>query len=286
MGELQAASPPLSSALSCRDLSVAYGSRTVFEGVSLDIRAGYWTAIVGPNGSGKSTLLRTFAGLREPRSGAISLQGRGLSSWSRRERARRLAWLAQTSGATDLTAAEVVALGRFAHGGWLGHRQAVDDAAIHRAMAATGSLSWARRRLSTLSGGEQQRVHLARVLAVEAPVLLLDEPTTHLDPPHQEEVARLLRAEAESGVCVVSAIHDLSLALAADHLIVLGQHGVIGHGTVREALSDDWLSAAFRTRVNIIDQQGVRLWRPALDSAAKGTALGAAASDPEREVPR
>jgi cobalamin transport system ATP-binding protein len=256
---------PESPAISCRDLAAAYGSRQVFAGVSLDLGAGCWTAVVGPNGSGKSTLLRTLAGLREPRSGRVALQGRALSTWPRRERARRLAWLAQASGATDLTAAEVVGLGRFAHGGWLAHRQAVDDAAIHRAMLATGSLPWARRRLSTLSGGERQRVHLARVLAVEAAVMLLDEPTTHLDPPHQEEVARLLREQARGGVCVVSAIHDLSLALAADRLIVLGERGLIGHGTVGDALLGDWLSAAFRTRVNIVDQQGVRLWRPSLE---------------------
>ncbi|HME40239.1 MAG TPA: ABC transporter ATP-binding protein [Steroidobacteraceae bacterium] len=268
---------PTPPALACQDLSVGYGSRMVLEGISLEIRAGFWTAVVGPNGSGKSTLLRTLAGLREPRTGSISLQGRRLSAWPRRERARRLAWLAQTPGATELTAAEVVALGRFAHGGWLAHRQAVDDAAMHRAMVATGSLSWARRRLSTLSGGERQRVHLARVLAVEAPVLLLDEPTTHLDPPHQEDVARLLREQAYGGgVCVVSAIHDLSLALAADRLIVLGQQGVIGHGTVREALDGDWLSAAFQTRVNIVDHQGVHLWRPAVPRArpANGASTG------------
>ena len=204
-----------------------------------------------------------------PRSGTISLQGRRLSAWSRRERARRLAWLAQTSATTDLTAEEVVALGRFAHSGWLAHRQAVDDAAMHRAMLATGSLAWARRRLSTLSGGERQRVHLARVLAVEAPVLLLDEPTTHLDPPHQEDVARLLREQAHRcGVTVLSAIHDLSLALTADRVIVLGHRGVVGHGTIRDALSGDWLSAAFETHVNVVDHQGVHLWRPALEALA------------------
>ena len=258
-------------ALACADLSVGYGPRTVLEGISLEFRAGLWTAIVGPNGSGKSTLLRTLAGLREPRSGTIWLQGRSLGTWPRRERARRLAWLAQMPGDTDLTASEVVALGRFAHGGWLAHRQAVDDAAMHRAMVATGSLSWARRRLSTLSGGERQRVHLARVLAVEAPVLLLDEPTTHLDPPHQEDVARLLREQAYGGgVCVLSAIHDLSLALAADRLIVLGQQGVIGHGTIREALAGDWLSAAFLTPVNIVEHHGVHLWRPAVPLARRG----------------
>jgi iron complex transport system ATP-binding protein len=263
------------AALSCRNLSVGYGQRSVLEGVSLDIVAGRWTAVVGPNGCGKSTLLRSLAGLTRPRSGMISLQGRDLLSWPRRERARRLAWLAQSSAATDLMAVEVVGLGRFAHSGWLAHRQAADDAAMHRAMLATGSLSLARRRLSTLSGGERQRVHLARVLAVEAPVLLLDEPTTHLDPPHQEDVARLLRQRAHcGGVCVVSAIHDLSLALTADRLIVLGHRGVVGHGSIREALAGDWLSAAFGTRVNIVDHEGVHLWRPALEAVAVPDASG------------
>ena len=266
MAEAQAQPLP-PSALSCRNLVVGYGSRIVLEGVSLDLMTSRWTAIVGPNGCGKSTLLRALAGLVPHRSGMISLHGRRISAWPRRERARRLAWLAQTATATDLTASEVVSLGRFAHSGWLAHRQSDDDAAMHRAMLATGSLAWAERRLSTLSGGERQRVHLARVLAVEAPVLLLDEPTTHLDPPHQEDVARLLREQAHRcGVTVVSAIHDLSLALTADRLIVLGTRGVVGHGTVRDALAGDWLSAAFETHVNVVNHQGVHLWRPALEA--------------------
>jgi iron complex transport system ATP-binding protein len=257
-------------ALACEDLSVGYGARIVLEGVSLELKPGCWTAIVGPNGCGKSTLLRALAGLQPARRGTILLQGRRLQAWSRRERARRLAWLSQASAATDLTAAEVVALGRFAHSGWLAHRQAEDDAAMHRAMTATGSLAWAQRRLSTLSGGERQRVHLARVLAVEAPVLLLDEPTTHLDPPHQEDVARLLHEQARRcGVSVVSAIHDLSLALTAERVVVLGQRGVIGHGTIRDALAGDWLSAAFETRVDVVEHQGVHLWRPALEPLAR-----------------
>jgi iron complex transport system ATP-binding protein len=263
------ANSPATPALSCEALSVGYGSRVVLKDVSLDILPGCWTTIVGPNGCGKSTLLRALAGLAPPLSGSISLHGRRLTSWSRRERARRLAWLAQSAAATDLTAAEVVALGRFAHSGWLAHRQADDDAAMHRAMMATGSLAWAQRRLSTLSGGERQRVHLARVLAVEASVLLLDEPTTHLDPPHQEDVARLLREQAQRcGVSVVSAIHDLSLALTADRVIVLGHRGVIGHGSIRDALAQDWLSAAFETHVNVVEHQGVFLWRPALEAVA------------------
>jgi iron complex transport system ATP-binding protein len=259
-----------SPALACRGLAAGYGARVVLAGVNLDVAAGAWTAIVGANGSGKSTLLRTLAGLAPPQAGCVMLQGRPLGAWPRRERARRLAWLAQSAGATDLSAHEVVGLGRFAHGGWLATPSSEDEAAIRRAMLATGSLPWAERRMSTLSGGERQRVYLARVLAVEAPVLLLDEPTTHLDPPHQEDIARLLLAQARGcGVCVVSAIHDLSLALTADRLIVLGRGAVIGHGTVREALAGDWLSAAFRTRVEIVEHDGAHLWRPRLDAPAR-----------------
>lgn len=251
--------------LSCQDLSVAYGAHTVFEHLSLDIAAGCWTAVVGPNGSGKSTLLRALAGLNDPRHGAVLLRGRRIRDWHPRERARRLGWLAQTATPSDLTVAEVVALGRFAHGGWLSARSDQDAAAMHRAMLATGSLDWSHRRLSTLSGGERQRVHLARVLAVEASVLLLDEPTTHLDPPHQEDIARLLRQQAHGcGVCVVSSIHDLSLALTADRLIVLGAGGLVGHGTVAEALQADWLSRAFGKPLRIVQHEGLYLWQPAL----------------------
>jgi iron complex transport system ATP-binding protein len=247
-------------------LTLGYGARVVLQDVSLAFSAGQWSAVVGPNGCGKSTLLRALAGLARPLAGAIRLHDRDLASWPRRERARRLAWLAQSAGVSDLTGTEVVGLGRFAHGGWLAARQAQDDAAVRRAMLATGSLDWSQRRVSSLSGGERQRVYLARALAVEAPVLLLDEPTAHLDPPHQEDVVRLLRDQARTrDVCVVSAIHDLSLALAADRLVVMGRHGLVGHGTVHDALAGDWLSAAFETRVDIVDYKGTHLWRPALE---------------------
>jgi iron complex transport system ATP-binding protein len=259
-------------ALSCRDLSVGYGAHIVIRNLSIGFLRGRWTSIVGPNGCGKSTLLRALAGLEPVRSGTVSLDDRTLSSWPRRERARRIAWLAQSSAVTDLTGAEVVALGRFAHSGWLAHREAEDEAAMYRAMMATGSLAWAHRQLSTLSGGERQRVHLARALAVEASVMLLDEPTTHLDPPHQEDIARLLREQSRGrGVSVVSAIHDLSLALAADRMVVLGYRGLIGHGTIADVLAGDWLSAAFETPVNIVEHHGVHLWRPSLGAPPHST---------------
>jgi iron complex transport system ATP-binding protein len=108
-------------------------------------------------------------------------------------------------------------------------------------------------------------VHLARVLAVEASVLLLDEPTTHLDPPHQEEIGRILQAQArERGATIVSAIHDLSLALTADRMVVMGPRGLVGHGTVAEVLEGDWLSQAFGTAIRIIRHEGSYLWKPRL----------------------
>ena len=258
-------------AIRCLDLSVRYGTRRVLNGASLEIRPGLWTSVVGPNGCGKSTLLRTLAGLIAPDCGEVFLHGRPALSWSRRERARRLAWLAQTSAPSDLSVAECVALGRFAHTGWLGSRQAADDAAIARAMRATGSAAWGTRRLLTLSGGERQRVNLARVLAVEASVLLLDEPTTHLDPPHQEDVGRILRDQAHGcGVTVISAIHDLSLALMSDQVIVMGPRGIVGHGSVREALDGEWLSQAFGTPIRITRLADAYVWQPHLGSGGHG----------------
>jgi iron complex transport system ATP-binding protein len=255
--------PGSAPAIGCRDLSVSYGTRRVLNGASVDLQPGVWTSIVGPNGCGKSTLLRALAGLLAPDRGQVYLHGRPLKSWSRRDRGRSLAWLAQSSVPSDLSAEDCVALGRFAHTGWLGSRQASDDAAIARAMQATGSEAWGARRLSTLSGGERQRVNLARVLAVEASVLLLDEPTTHLDPPHQEDVGRLLREQTGGcGVTVVSAIHDLSLALMADRVIVMGRRGIVGHGSVHEALAGDWLSEAFGTPIRIARLDGEYVWQP------------------------
>ena len=258
-------SSPPTHALSCRGLSLGYGQRLVLQDVSIGIERGTWTAVVGPNGAGQSTLLRALAGLMVPRAGVVQLDDKPLTSWAPRARGQRLAWLAQAVPASELRAYTVVALGRLAHGHWLSQETARDRAIIERVMRATGSLEWADRRLSTLSGGERQRVHLARMLAVEASVLVLDEPTTHLEPPHQEDIVRLLRSQAHGcGVTVVSAIHDLSLALAADQLIVLGASGLIGQGTVAQVLERDWLSVAFGEPVAVIEADGQYLWRPRL----------------------
>jgi iron complex transport system ATP-binding protein len=186
-----------------------------------------WTAIVGPNGAGKSTLLRVLAGLLAPDAGRVQLDGDALATMPARQRGQRLAWLAQLGDVGgELTVQETVALGRLPQLGLLGVAGPADHAAIARAMAATECSAWQHRLLGDLSGGERQRVLLARVLATEAPVLLLDEPTTHLDPPHQVAMARLARRLAASHT-VVTVLHDLPLALHADRVLVLQQGHVL-----------------------------------------------------------
>jgi iron complex transport system ATP-binding protein len=206
--------------LEAHRLTVQLGRATVLHEVTLAMPSG-WTAIVGPNGAGKSTLLRCLAGLLKPQSGEVRLAGRPLAAFAPRERAQRIAWLAQQGEATgELTAREVVQLGRLPQLGLFAEPGARDLAIVQQAMADAECDEWADRRLHELSGGERQRVLLARTLAVDAPFLLLDEPTTHLDPPHQVALVRLFQRLARERT-VVSVLHDLSLALQADHLVVM-----------------------------------------------------------------
>ena len=209
------------TSLRARQVSVRLGSTQALEDVSLDVRPG-WTAVVGPNGAGKSTLLRVLAGLQAADLGQVELDGTPLGDIPLRARARKLAWLAQQGESSgELTAREIVRLGRLPSLGLFAAATAADEAAVDRAIAAAECRAWQDRRLNELSGGERQRVLLARALAVEAPVLLLDEPTTHLDPPHQVVLVRLVRQQVRAGTTVVSVLHDLSFALLADRVVVM-----------------------------------------------------------------
>lgn len=234
-----------------RDLHLDLGGRPVLRGISLDLTPG-WTVLVGPNGAGKSTLLRAVAGLLSPQGGSLRLDGRPLQQWSAPERARRIAWMAQQSEAvSELGVRDVVMLGRLPHQGLFGSETAQDRHAVEAAMQATECLTHQHRRLGELSGGERQRVLLARALAVEAPIVLLDEPTTHLDPPHQVGLVRLMMNHAHDPVqprTVVSVLHDLPLALAADRLVVMAAGTIQAVGSphdpvVREALIDVFAGA-------------------------------------------
>ena len=201
--------------------SVALGSTQALCDVSFEVPPG-WSAIVGPNGAGKSTLLRVLAGLQAPDAGEVRLNQRALAQTPPRERAQQIAWLAQQGEASgELTVREVVLLGRLPALGLFSAPTAADEARVDAALHDAECSAWQQRRLHELSGGERQRVLLARALAVGAHWLLLDEPTTHLDPPHQVALVRLVRRQVAAGTVVLSVLHDLSLALLADTLVVM-----------------------------------------------------------------
>jgi iron complex transport system ATP-binding protein len=241
--------------LSAENLSVHLGGSEVLRDLSVTFPVG-WTAVIGPNGAGKSTLLRALAGLQASEGGAVQLCGRPLSDWSVRERARRLAWLAQQGEATgDLTVRDVVHLGRLPHLGLMASPGPTDEVIVQQAMTDTECREWQHRRLSELSGGERQRVLLARALAVQADVLLLDEPTTHLDPPHQTSLVRLMAALGRRHT-VVSVLHDLPLALAADHLVVMAAGQVRAAGATDDPDVHAALTEVFTGAVRIVKVDG------------------------------
>lgn len=246
----------LPPALSLQARAVRLQRCPVIGPVRLDIAAGRWTALVGPNGAGKSTLLRALAGLLAV-DGEVRLQGRPLSAWTAAERARGLAWLGQDEPVAEgLSAQALVMLGRLPHRPWLAAPSAADRAAVERAMRATQSWPLRQRSVETLSGGERQRVLLARALAVEAPVLLMDEPLTHLDPPHQADWLGTVRALCASGVTVLSVLHELNLAMRADDLVVVGRGSVVHQGPARDPAAREALSAVFDQRLRFVEIDG------------------------------
>ena len=253
----------MTAALQARSLSLRLGARRVVDAVSLELRAGEWVALVGPNGAGKSCLLALLAGLRRADGGQVLLQGRPLSAWPLRERAQALAWLAQQGGADgDIAAIDVVRLGRLPRHGLFGVTDAADETAVRQAMAETECEAHAARRLNGLSGGERQRVLLARALAVQAGVLLLDEPTSHLDAPHQRALLRSLADCTRRGVAVAAVMHDPTLALAADRVLVMRQGRIVADGPPADPALQAALVEVFDGAFSIeaLTVQGRRRW--------------------------
>jgi iron-chelate-transporting ATPase len=274
--------PPEHPALSVRGLSVGYRDQVVLDDLCLDIAAGSVTALCGPNGCGKSTLLRTLAGLQPPLRGELSLSGRALASYGRRELARALTMLSQFNEIPrGLTVRELVAYGRYAHGGWLRGPSTADRIAVDDALVASGLIDHAARDVGALSGGERQRAWIAMALAQNAPVVLLDEPTTYLDIHHQVDILRALRRlNRERGLTIVWVLHDLNQDAAFSDQIVLMRSGrIVAHGTPDAMLDPGHLEHTFGLPMLRIahPQTGAPMCVPAYADAGPGRAADLAA---------
>lgn len=260
-----------SIAISACQISASIGNRLILQGIDLQLPAGRWTSIVGPNGAGKSTLLKVLAGLLPGASvqGEVQLLGRPLAQIPARERARQLAWLGQNEGsADDLSSYDVAMLGRLPHQAWLASPSAADHAAVEQALRTTQAWDWRHRPLSQLSGGERQRVLLARALAVQAQVLLMDEPLANLDPPHQADWLLLVRALVAEGKTVVSVLHEVSMALQADHVAVLARGRIVHHGAAADPDTHRAVERVFDHRIAIHSVAGQWMALPRLHPTA------------------
>jgi iron complex transport system ATP-binding protein len=249
-----AAIPP-GAGLAAEGIAVGYDGRRVIDGLDLTIPSGRITSIVGPNACGKSTLLRGLARLQPLEAGRVTLGGRDLSAMPRREVARRIGVLPQSSIAPDgVRVAELVGRGRYPHQGWFGRHSSDDDVVVAEALAATGVAELADRRLEELSGGQRQRVWVAMVLAQRTDIVLLDEPTTYLDVTHQVELLDLLtELNRVHGTTVVMVLHELNLAARyADHLVVMRSGAVIAEGAPDEVLTRETVQRAFGLEAQVI----------------------------------
>ncbi|MET3962947.1 iron complex transport system ATP-binding protein [Marmoricola sp. OAE513] len=252
----QLAPEKLPPALSLRGIEVTLGGSPVLCGVDLDVHRGEVLALVGPNGAGKSTLLAVASGDVDADAGSVSLLGEDLGNLAPKRAARlRSVLLQEQRIAFGFTGYEVVEMGRTP---WYRHpEEERDEIAIDLAMRRTDVVEFAERRYPTLSGGEKSRVSLARVLAQEAPVVLLDEPTAALDIRHQEQVLATARDLARTGASVVVVLHDLSLAAAwADRICVMSRGEVRALGTPREVLVEDVLDEVYQHPLQVVEHAG------------------------------
>jgi len=239
-------------------LSFSRNGRPILEGVEVALARGEILGLIGPNGAGKSTLLRILAGVLPADAGRLSLDGKPLAEFSRRERARRIAYLPQSSGvAWPLSVERLVELGRIPHLESWQRPGPRDRTVIERIIVQTDLLALRQRPFNTLSGGEQARVLLARALVTEPDILLADEPVAALDPAHQLDVMQLLSDYCEVGLSAIVVLHDLTLAAHFCHrLQLLYQGATLDEGAPEEVLNEENLATAYAIELADVEETG------------------------------
>jgi iron complex transport system ATP-binding protein len=236
-------------------LHAQYGSRPVLKNIGLSVKPGEILGIIGPNGAGKTTLIRALSGVLPLASGSVTIHGRDIAAMKPAERARKVAVVPQARSLPPaFTGWELALLGRTPHINWLGQTTRQDEQRVLRALERAQALDLAERRLGELSGGEQQRLLLARALAQEAPLLLLDEPTTHLDLQHQVSLlSQVYGLAREENLAVVVALHDLNLvARFADRVALLVEGELRAVGQPAEVLTPELLAQVYRLPLQVL----------------------------------
>jgi iron complex transport system ATP-binding protein len=241
--------------LKINNLSVFYGDRQILHEIQLEVHSGEIVALLGPNGTGKSTLIRSISGVIPIRNGNIFVDQKDVTSLSTMERARHISVVPQAvSIPPAFTVWETVLLGRTPYLNFLGQTSVKDEAIARQALEQVDVLHLIDKRMNEISGGEQQRVLLARTLAQDTPILLMDEPTTHLDISHQIDLLKLITKQArEKSLTVLIALHDLNLASMFADRIAIVQNGLLCvAGTPQETLTSDIINSVYNVPVHVV----------------------------------
>jgi iron complex transport system ATP-binding protein len=246
--------------LTVEKIQTGYGEKTILKDIDLTLRPGELMALIGPNGAGKSTLLRAISGVLPLHSGSIKMDGKEVIHMNEQERARKIAVVPQARNLPPaFTGKEVVSLGRTPYLNWLGQLSAQDETIIEEAMRETDTLDFANRPINELSGGEQQRLLLARALVQQAPLMLLDEPTTFLDLQFQYGLMKHihnLAHPANNNIvprAVLIALHDLNMAFQfADQVALLVKGQIVKIGSSQELLDDELLSQVYKVPLTLL----------------------------------
>jgi iron complex transport system ATP-binding protein len=260
--------------LEAKGISINFGAVRLLRDVELSVASGEMVGLIGPNGSGKTTLLRVLAKLRQPDAGAVKLDNQTLDEIGERQLAKQIAYLAQGGDVHwPMRVDAVVALGRLPHRQPFRGHDGADRTAIEQALISADVERLRHRTMAHLSGGERMRALLARALAVQAHLLLADEPVAALDPLHQLKVMELLQSTARKGTGVIVVLHDLSLAARfCDRLILIARGGIVAQGEPSDVLTREHLARAYDVDVICGESAGIPYFLPRT-TAAMGETL-------------